>query len=181
MASISVKHFLHFFTRKRAVYVILYGWGLILLKRLLACTVLFGTFSACGPSQNTPPELQKELIEADRGIWEAIAGSHANIDKVSAALAPDYIDIDAGVRNSREEVLKYLQGVTKFSFDYESARAYVLSLTSGYVIAELNYSSVQNGNAAAGKVLTTTVFTKERGRWMAHLHTEMDIKNPSGH
>jgi hypothetical protein len=147
-----------------------------LRKRLLACTVLFSTFSAYAPSQNAPHELQKELIGADRGIWEAIAGSHSNIDQVSAALALDYIDIDSGVRHSREEVLKYLQGLTKFSFQYESARAYVLSLTSGYVIAELSYSSVQNGNAAAGKVLTTTVFSKEHGRWMAHLHTEMDVK-----
>ena len=98
------------------------------------------------------------------------------MDQVSAALALDYIDIDSGVRHSREETLKYLQGLTKFSFQYESARAYVLSLTSGYVIAELSYSSVQNGNAATGKVLTTTVFSKEHGRWIAHLHTEMDVK-----
>ncbi|MBV8807593.1 MAG: hypothetical protein JO033_02870 [Acidobacteriaceae bacterium] len=55
-------------------------------------------------------------------------------------------------------------------------RAYVLSPTSGYVIAELSYSSAQNGHAATGKVLTTTVFCKEHGRWMAHLHTEMDVK-----
>jgi hypothetical protein len=98
------------------------------------------------------------------------------MDKVNAALAADYMDIDSGVRHSREDALKYLQGLTKFTFHYESARAYVLSLTSGYVIAELSYSSVQNGNAASGKVLTTTVFSKERGRWMAHLHTEMDVK-----
>ncbi len=132
----------------------LYGWGLILLKKLLAGTVLFGALSAYAPSQNAPHELQKELIGADRGIWEAIAGSHSNMDQVSAALALDYIDIDSGVRHSRE----------------------VLSLTSEYVITELSYSSVQNGNAAAGKVLTTTVFSKEHGRWIAHLHTEMDVK-----
>jgi hypothetical protein len=134
------------------------------------------TFSAYAPSQNASYELQKELIGADRAIWEAIAGSHSNIDQVSVALAMDYIDIDSGVRHSREEVLKYLQGLTKFSFQYKSARAYVLSLTSGYVIAELSYSSVQNGNVATGKVLTTTVFSQEHGRWMAHLHTEMEIK-----
>ncbi len=146
----------------------------ILHKRLLAYAVLFGAFSASAPSQNAPHEMQKELIRADREIWEAVAGSH--IDQVSAALALDYVDIDSGVRHSREEVLKYLQGLTKFSFQYESARAYLLSLTSGYVIAELSYSSVQNGSAASGKVLTTTVFSKEHGRWMAHLHTEMDVK-----
>jgi hypothetical protein len=115
-------------------------------------------------------------MAADRWIWEAIAGSHPNIDKVSNALAADYIDIDSGVRHPRQEVLQYLQGLTNFSFQYGGARAYILSPTSGYVIAELSYSSVQNGNAAMGKVLTTTVFGKKHGRWLAHLHTEMDIK-----
>jgi hypothetical protein len=138
--------------------------------------VLFGTFSADDPGQNASHELQRELIAADRGIWEAVAGSHANVDQVSAMLATDYVDIDSGIRHSREDALQYLLGLTKFSFRYEAARAYVLSLTSGYVIAELSYSSVQNGNAASGKVLTTTVFSKERGRWMARLHTEMDMK-----
>jgi hypothetical protein len=125
--------------------------------------------SAHAPMQNALHELKKELIGADRGIWGAIAGSPSNIDQVKSALALDYIDIDSGVRHSREEVIKYVQGVTKFSFQYESARAYVLSLTSGYVIGELSYSSVQNGNAATGKVLTTTVFSKEHGRWICTL------------
>lgn len=138
--------------------------------------VLFGTFAAQARSQNAPQALQKELIDADRGVWEAIAGPHPKMDQVSAALASDYIDIDSGVRSPRDEVFKYLQGLTKFSFRYESPRGYVLSPTSGYVIAELSYSSVQNGKAATGKVLTTTVFSKEHGRWVAHLHTEMDMK-----
>ena len=47
---------------------------------------------------------------------------------------------------------------------------------SGYVITELSHVSVENGNAATGKVLTTTVFGKEHGRWVAHLHTAMDVK-----
>jgi hypothetical protein len=44
------------------------------------------------------------------------------------------------------------------------------------VIAELSYSSVQNGNAATGKVLTSTLFSKEHEQSIAHLHTEMDVK-----
>lgn len=153
--------------------------GLILRQQLLACTFLFGTVSACAFAQNTPNDLQKELVAADKGIWQAIAGLRSNMDQVSSALASDYVDIDSGVVHSRKEVFEYLHGLTKFSFTYQSARAYVLSPTSGYVIAELSYSSVQNATAATGKVLTTTIFSKEQGRWMAHLHTEMEIKPPT--
>ncbi len=39
----------------------------------------------------------------------------------------NYVDIDSGVRHSREETLRYLEGLTKFSFRYGSARSYVLS------------------------------------------------------
>ena len=148
----------------------------MLCKQLFAGTLLFGTIFTCALGQSAPNGSQDQLIAADRGIWEAIAGSHPKMDQVSKALAPDYIDMEAGVRHPREEVLKYLQGLTKFSFQYGHARAYLLSPTSGYVIAELSYSSVQNGTAATGKVLTTTVFSKEQGQWIAHLHTEMDIK-----
>lgn len=144
--------------------------------RFIAAAVLCSTLCVCALGQKAPVRLQQDLIAADRGVWEKIAGSHPDIDQVSKALAPDYIDMDSGVCNSREEVFQYLKGLTNFSFEYTNARAYVLSATSGYVIAEVNYSSVQNGHVANGKVLTTTVFSKEHGRWVAHLHTEMDLK-----
>lgn len=145
-------------------------------KTIFALTVLFGTLCTYALGQSAASRLQQELISADRGIWEAIAGAHPNMTQVNSALAADYIDIDSGVRHPREAVFDYLRGLTEFSFQYRNAHAYVLSPTSGYVIAELSYSSVQNGSRAQGKVLTTTIFSKERGRWLAHLHTEMDMK-----
>jgi hypothetical protein len=149
-------------------------------KTLITGTILFGAIYSYALGQNASSALQEELIRADRRVWDAIAGSHPNMEQVNKALAPDYTDVDSGVRHSREEVLQYLRGLTKFSFTYRNSRAYVLSQTSGYVIAELSYSSVQNGTSATGKILTTTVFSKNHGRWLAHLHTEMDLK-PENH
>ena len=156
--------------------VILYAGWIMFCKRFIAATILFGAISWCSFGQNVSAGLQKELIRADRGIWEAMSGSHPDMERVDKALAVDYLDVDSGVRHARDETLEYVRGLTKFSFQYRNARAYLLSPTSGYVIAELSYSSVQNGNAAAGQVLTTTVFSKENGHWVAHLHTEMDLK-----
>jgi hypothetical protein len=142
--------------------------------------LFFATFVASSfagsKAQDAVGQVQDELIAADRGIWQAIAGARPDTDKVRAALATDYLDVDGGVRHSRDETLQYLAGLTDFKFRYANARAYVLSPEAGYVIAELSYSSVQDGKAASGKVLTTTVFGKEGGRWLAHLHTEMDLK-----
>lgn len=145
--------------------------------KLSAGLMLFGGLSLYAFAQNASSDLQQQLIGADRGIWSAIAGPHPNIEEVSKRLAPDYEDIDSGVRNSRTDVIQYLRGLSSFSFEYGVSQAYVLSPTSGYVIAVLTYSSVQKGVSSTGKVLTTTVFSKVRGQWMAHLHTEMNL-NP---
>ncbi len=144
--------------------------------KLLSGTLLFAILFARALAQSGPQAVQQQLIAADRSIWQAIAGSRPNITQVSQALAPDYIDMELGIGHTREEVLNDLQGLTAFSFQYENSRAFILSPTSGYVIAELTYSSVSNGRSAAGRVLTTTVFSKDHGRWIAHLHTEMEMK-----
>lgn len=147
-------------------------------KALLSTAALFAVVPTCAPGQSASSALQEQLITADRAIWQAIAGAHPQMDRVSAALAPDYVDIDSGVRHSREEVFEYLRSLTNFSFHYESARAYVLSPTSGYVTADLSYSSTESGKPTSGKVLTVTVFAKEKGYWKAHLHVEMEPGKP---
>ena len=144
--------------------------------RSFASTVLSATLFASALAQGATHTAQQELINADRSIWQAIAGPRPNIPEVSRALAPDYIDMELGVSHPREQVLKDLQGLTGFSFQYANPRAFILSPTSGYVIAELTYSSVTDGKSAAGRIVTTTVFSKSHGRWLAHLHTEMDIQ-----
>jgi len=148
--------------------------------RLPAIAAVVGGLLAPALAQNQPQEIREQLIAADRSIWQAIAGPHPNIAQVRNALAADYIDMELGVSHSREDVLKDLQSVTGFSFQYEHPRAFVLSPTSGYVIAELTYSSTSDGKTAGGRILTTTVYSKEHGRWIAHLHTEMDMPAAAG-
>ena len=144
--------------------------------KLLAGTLLLVALSVSALAQNSQPALQQELIDADRGVWQLIAGPHPNIAQLRDALSPDYIDMEQAVSHPRDQVLKDLHDVTNFSFQYQNARAFVLSPTAGYVIAELSYSSVTNGATSSGRVLTTTVYSNDHGRWIAHLHTEMDMK-----
>jgi hypothetical protein len=136
------------------------------------CAFLLAPISVHSETQT----VQQQLIAADRGIWQAIAGPHPDIDKVMQLLAPDYLDIDSGTTNSRADVRKFLEGLTNFSFQYENPRAFALSPASGYVIAEIAYASIADGKTSKGRVLTTTVYSRESGHWLAHLHTEMEMK-----
>jgi hypothetical protein len=45
----------------------------------------------------------------------------------------------------------------------------LLSPTSGYVLAEVHYSGVVNDSGFQNHILSTTVFSMEHGRWVAHV------------
>jgi hypothetical protein len=125
--------------------------------------------SASVRAQNAEQDAQQQLIAADRGLLEAMAGPRPNIEKYDQALAQDYIDVGFGAVHSREEDVTWTKGLREFSFQYENPRAVLLSPTSGYVLAEVHYSGVVNGSGFQNHILSTTVFSMEHGRWLAHV------------
>jgi len=98
--------------------------------------------SASVHAQNAERDAQQQLIAADRGLLEAMAGPRPNMEKYDQALAQDYIDVGFGAVHSREENLTWTKGLRDFSFQYENPHAVLLSPTSGYVLAEVHYSGV---------------------------------------
>jgi hypothetical protein len=120
-------------------------------------------------AQNAEQDAQQQLIAADRGLLEAMAGPRPNIEKYDQALAQDYIGVGFGAVHSREEDLTWTKGLRDFSFQYENPHAVLLSSTSGYVLAEVHYSGVVNGSGFQNHILSTTVFSLEHGRWLAHV------------
>jgi hypothetical protein len=99
--------------------------------------------------------LPQQLIAADRGLLEAMAGPKVNQEKYEQGLAADFIDIEQGSAHSRQEVV--------------NPKAVLLSPTSGFVVAEVSYSGIIGGSGFQSHVLSTTVFSLEQGRWLAHL------------
>ncbi len=121
-------------------------------------------------------DLQQQMIAADRGLLEAMAGPHPKIETYEAGLAPDYIDIEFGAVHTREEDVKQAKMLRNFSFEYENPRAVLLSPTTGYVLAEVRYSGVVNGAGMKNDVLSTSFFSLEHGRWLAHLQTAQPMR-----
>ena len=121
-------------------------------------------------------EPAQQMIAADRGLLEAIAGPQPNMERYEAGLAPDYLDIEFGAVHSREEDLAQAKLLRDFSFQYENPRAVMLSPTTGYVVAEVRYSGVVRGAGMQNHVLATTVFSLEHGRWLAHLQTAQPMR-----
>ncbi len=121
-------------------------------------------------------DLEQQMIAADRGLLEAMAGPHPNIETYERGLAPDYLDIEFGAVHSREEDLNQAKLLRNFTFQYENPHAVLLSPTTGYVLAEVRYSGVVNGAGMQNHVLSTTLFSLEHGRWLAHLQTTQPMR-----
>lgn len=119
-------------------------------------------------SLRAQPAIQP-LIAADRALLEATAGPKPNLQKYELALAADYTEVESGALHSRKEVLEQMNIIRDFSFGYENPQAVLLTPSSGYVIAEVSYAGVMNGNYFRGRILSTTVFSIEHGQWLAHL------------
>ena len=137
----------------------------------LLLSVLFGARPV-----DAQTDLEQQMIAADRGLLEAMAGPQPNMERYEAGLAPDYLDVEFGTVHTREEDLKQAKMLRDFSFEYANPRAVLLSATSGYVLAEVRYSGVMNGAGLQNRVLSTTLFSLEHGRWLAHLQTAQPMQ-----
>jgi hypothetical protein len=132
-----------------------------------------GSAAFAAPSDPAPAhqqaDLQQQLIASDRAIFDVTAGPQPDVEKYQQMLAPDYVDIEFGIVYSRQEVLDQVKAMRNFSVDYKNPKAVVLSPTSGYVLADVRYSGVVNGGGIQNHVLSTTVYSLEQGKWLAHL------------
>jgi hypothetical protein len=114
-------------------------------------------------------DLQQQLIATDRALFEISAGPHPDARTYEQMLAHDYIDIEFGAIHSREEDVNQVKAMRDFSIEYQNPHAVVLSPTAGYVLADVKYSGVINGAGIQNHVLSTTVYSLENGKWLAHL------------
>jgi hypothetical protein len=111
----------------------------------------------------------QQMIAADKALWQAMAGPQPDMAKVEAGYAKDYVDVSFGTVHTREEDMEQTKAMRNFSFEYANPHAVVLSPTSGYVVAEISYFGMVGGSSFKNKVLTTTVFSLEKGQWLARV------------
>jgi hypothetical protein len=117
----------------------------------------------------------QQMIAADKALWQAMTGPQPDMAKIEAGYAKDYVDVSFGTVHTREEDLEQTKVMRNFTFEYANPHAVVLSPTSGYVVAEISYFGMVGGSSYKNKVLTTTVFSLEKGQWLAR----MQMSEPS--
>ena len=111
----------------------------------------------------------KQMIAADRGLWQAMSGPQPDMAKIESGYAKDYVDVSFGAVHTREEDMEQTKALRNFTFEYANPQAVVLSPSSGYVVAEISYFGMVGGSSFKNKVLTTTVFSLEKGQWLARM------------
>ena len=141
---------------------------------LLSALLLSALCGAVPLHAQSDPEHQ--MIAADRGLLEVMAGPQPDVEKYQQGLAPDYVDIAFGAIHSREEDVNQAKLLRNFAFEYVNPHAVLLSPTTGYVVAEVRYSGVVQGAGLKNDVFATTVFSFEHGRWLAHLQMSQPMR-----
>jgi hypothetical protein len=136
--------------------------------KLLATALFLTGFLGAFPL-HAQSDAQQKMIAADRALWEVLAGSPFDSAAYVQMLAPDYFDVTQGAVHTRKEGVEQNKLIRDFKYQYENPRAVILSPTSGFVVAEVSYFGTMNGSGFKNKVLTTTVFSLESGRWLAHV------------
>ncbi len=122
---------------------------------------------------------KQELIAADRALLADMAGATPNLETYEQALAPDYVEVEMGAAHTRDEVLTQMKSIREFTFQYDNPHAVLLTPESGYVMAEVSYSAAINGGGIKNRVLETTVFSREGGKWLARMQMSEPVDRPS--
>ena len=88
---------------------------------------------------------------------------------------PDYLYINfRGVIWTREENIASLKsGVVFSSIEIKNPQVRKLSPTSALIVARVLIEAAAGGNDLSTETLTSTVWVKQEGKWMAQLHTSI--------
>ena len=139
---------------------------------LLCCVLTAGK----APLAQTPPSaLQQQMIAADRGIYESLAGPRPDVAKLGTLLAPEYSEVDDGQINSRADFIQQASAISQFTFKYSDPVAVSTSPNTGYVVATVRYSFRNGVYSYRHYYKTTTALVLRDGRWMATIHSESQM------
>jgi hypothetical protein len=118
-------------------------------------------------------DLSKEILACEENIYETFLGPKPDVEALQKLLLPDYLYIQPkGVIWSREENLASLEsGVVFSSIEIKNPKVRKLSPTSAVIVARVLIEAVAGEQNLSTETLTSSVWVKQDGKWLAQLHT----------
>ena len=120
-------------------------------------------------------DLRREILACENKVYETFLGPQPDVEAWQKLTLPDYLYINfRGVVWIREEnAISLKSGVVFLSIRIKESQVRKLSPTSALIVARVLIEAAAGGNDLSTETLTSTVWVKQEGKWMAQLHTSI--------
>ena len=121
--------------------------------------------------------LSKEILACENRVYQTFLGPQPDVAAFQKLTLPDYLHItQSGVIWTREENVAALKsGVVFSSIQIKDSQVRKLSPTSALIVARVLIQAATGGQNLSAETLTSTVWVKQDGKWLAQLHTSIKV------
>jgi hypothetical protein len=122
-------------------------------------------------------DLSRDILACEKKVYETFLGPQPHVEAWQELTLPDYLYINfRGVIWTREEnAISLKSGVVFSSIEIKNPQIRKLSPTSALIIARVLIEATAGGNDLSTETLTSTVWVKQDGKWLAQLHTSVKV------
>jgi hypothetical protein len=122
-------------------------------------------------------DLSREILACEQKVYETFLGRQPDVEAWQKLTLPDYLYINfRGVIWTREEnAISLKSGVTFSSIQIKNSQVRKLSPTSALIVARVLIEAAVSGQDLSSDTLTSTVWVKQDGKWLAQLHTSIKV------
>jgi hypothetical protein len=156
--------------------------GLRQLERKKAAAHRPDTLSIKMSSESKSPDLggedlSREILACENKVYETFLGPRPDVEAWQKLTLPDYLYINfRGVMWTREENANSLKGGVVFSsIRIKESQVRKLSPTSALIVARVLIEAAAGDQNLSTDTLTSTVWVKQNGKWLAQLHTSIKV------
>jgi hypothetical protein len=118
-------------------------------------------------------DLSKEILACEEKVYETFLGPRPDVEALQKLLLPDYLYIQSTgiIWNKEENAASLKSGVVFSSIEIKHPQVRKLSPTSAVIVARVLIEAAAGEHNLSTETLTSTVWVKQGGKWLAQLHT----------
>ncbi len=118
-------------------------------------------------------DLNKTILDNETKVWNTFVGAHPDINAFTQLVVPDYLCIEAtGKLFTKADNIDQLNHLTFSGFKIQDPQVRRLSPNSALIVARVRFEAKAGPQDISSETLTSTVWVKRDGKWLAQLHTE---------
>ena len=122
-------------------------------------------------------DLSGEIFACENKVYKTFLGPQPDVEAWQKLTLPDYLYINfrSVIWTREENAISLKSGVVFSSIEIKNAQVKKLSPTSALIVARVLIEAAAGGQNLSTETLTSTVWVKQDGKWLAQLHTSIKV------